>query len=74
MSHEEEVRLIAYQIWENEGRPQGRELDHWVKAEAIWQSWRKQGRSGSPLVPPAQSKGQKKRSAGKTQRSGSLEK
>lgn len=30
--HEIEVR--AYQIWEREGRPQGREHVHWLMAEA----------------------------------------
>jgi len=37
MNHDEEVRLIAYRIWEEEGRPDGRDLEHWLKAEAIWQ-------------------------------------
>lgn len=33
--HEEEVRLIAYSIWEDEDRPNGCDLDHWFRAEAI---------------------------------------
>jgi Protein of unknown function (DUF2934) len=33
--HEEEVRLIAYSIWKDEGRPNGCDLDHWFRAEAI---------------------------------------
>jgi hypothetical protein len=36
MHHENEVRLIAYELWENDGRPDGRDLDHWLQAEAIW--------------------------------------
>jgi len=24
----------AYEIWEQEGRPEGRDMDHWLKAEA----------------------------------------
>lgn len=36
MEREEEIGLIAYQIWEKEGRPHGRDLEHWLKAEAIW--------------------------------------
>ena len=24
----------AYQIWEDEGKPSGRDIDHWLKAEA----------------------------------------
>lgn len=27
------VRLRAYQIWESEGRPEGRDGDHWRQAE-----------------------------------------
>jgi Protein of unknown function (DUF2934) len=27
------VRRRAYQIWENAGRPKGRDLDHWLQAE-----------------------------------------
>jgi hypothetical protein len=28
------IRTRAYAIWEAEGRPDGRDLDHWLKAEA----------------------------------------
>ena len=28
-----DVQERAYQIWEAEGRPQGRDFDHWVRAE-----------------------------------------
>jgi hypothetical protein len=31
--HSEEVRERAYRIWETEGRPHGRDLDHWLQAE-----------------------------------------
>ena len=29
---DEEVREAAYFIWEREGRPEGRALDHWARA------------------------------------------
>jgi Protein of unknown function (DUF2934) len=29
----ERVRLRAYELWESEGRPAGREYDHWLQAE-----------------------------------------
>ncbi|NTF46596.1 hypothetical protein A6U86_32810 [Rhizobium sp. AC27/96] len=32
-SSEENHRERAYRIWEQEGRPEGRHLDHWQKAE-----------------------------------------
>ncbi|TIX90657.1 DUF2934 domain-containing protein [Rhizobium sp. P44RR-XXIV] len=30
---EESRRERAYRIWEEEGRPEGRDLDHWQRAE-----------------------------------------
>ena len=29
----EQIALCAYLIWVNEGRPEGRELEHWCQAE-----------------------------------------
>lgn len=29
---EEAIRMRAYQIWEREGRPHGRDHEHWVRA------------------------------------------
>lgn len=29
---DEEIRLRAYQIWEEEGRPEGRDMMHWQQA------------------------------------------
>lgn len=29
----ERIRARAYQIWEQEGRPHGRDLEHWQQAE-----------------------------------------
>ncbi|MBI3849963.1 MAG: DUF2934 domain-containing protein [Verrucomicrobia bacterium] len=31
----DEIALCAYSIWEREGRSQGRELQHWLQAEAV---------------------------------------
>jgi hypothetical protein len=30
---QERIRRRAYELWENEGRPQGREQAHWLQAE-----------------------------------------
>jgi hypothetical protein len=30
---DDEIRKRAHEIWENEGRPEGREKDHWERAE-----------------------------------------
>lgn len=37
MGREDEIRLIAYNLWEIENRPEGRQSEHWAKAEALWQ-------------------------------------
>jgi hypothetical protein len=30
----DEIRMRSYLIWEREGRPFGRDVDHWLRAEA----------------------------------------
>lgn len=45
MEREEEIRLIAYRIWEEEGCYHGRDVEHWLKAEAIWEEKQK----GEPI-------------------------
>ncbi|MBN1189631.1 MAG: DUF2934 domain-containing protein [Dehalococcoidales bacterium] len=37
MTREEEIRLIAYSLWVREGYPHGRAVEHWLRAEAIWE-------------------------------------
>jgi hypothetical protein len=37
MDRENDVRLIAYHIWEEQGCCDGRDLDHWLVAETIWE-------------------------------------
>jgi hypothetical protein len=32
--HQERLRQRAYELWEREGRPHGREAEHWKQAEA----------------------------------------
>jgi|HubBroStandDraft_6_1064221.scaffolds.fasta_scaffold753448_2 hypothetical protein len=32
--HEHKIRERAYAIWEEEGRPEGKETEHWLRAEA----------------------------------------
>jgi hypothetical protein len=40
---EQDIKLIAYHIWENEGCPNGHDVEHWQKAEIIWQERHKKG-------------------------------
>jgi DUF2934 family protein len=32
--HEHRVRERAYEIWERSGRPEGKSVEHWLRAEA----------------------------------------
>jgi len=32
--HDSEIARRAYTLWEGEGRPSGKDLDHWLRAEA----------------------------------------
>ena len=34
----EEIATLAYEIYEQEGRPEGRSLDHWFQAELLLRS------------------------------------
>jgi hypothetical protein len=46
MDREEGIRIIAYHIWEEEGRnSRGNDIEHWLKAETIWQGQNKPGRT-----------------------------
>ncbi|WP_022683220.1 DUF2934 domain-containing protein [Sphingobium bisphenolivorans] len=31
--HDDHIRKRAYEIWEQEGRPEGREREHWQQAQ-----------------------------------------
>lgn len=37
MEREEQIRLIAYRIWEEDSCCNGHDQEHWLKAEIIWQ-------------------------------------
>lgn len=34
----DEIARRAYDLWEREGKPQGRDFDHWVEAEAHYRA------------------------------------
>jgi hypothetical protein len=42
MGREEEIKLIAYNIWEQEGCADGRDYEDWFRAEVIWERQQKQ--------------------------------
>jgi len=73
---DEEIRQIAYQVWRDEGCPDGRHLDHWVKAESIWHARQEVVASPAPsprakvkrarkTATPAKSRARKSKTAAK---------
>jgi len=57
---QEQIRELAYRIWQAEGYPHGYDVQHWLKAEAMWQE---EHRSESK---PKRSKRHTKRKSRKT--------
>jgi len=55
-----EIRELAYRIWQEEGYPDGQEVQHWLKAEAIWQEKHR------PKTKPKQSRPLKRTKSRKT--------
>jgi hypothetical protein len=37
MGRNDEIKMIAYHLWEEENCPDGRDCEHWFRAEAIWE-------------------------------------
>ena len=35
-NRDEEIRQLAYQIWQEAGCPEGNDVQNWLTAEAIW--------------------------------------
>jgi Protein of unknown function (DUF2934) len=48
--NEQLIRARAHQIWEDEGRPEGREKEHWDQAT---RGLRTAGNGGAPIVAAA---------------------
>jgi hypothetical protein len=49
-TRDEQIRLIAYQIWEEEGRPHGKHVEHWIQAERRWSQMNRSGNGGGAAV------------------------
>jgi len=43
---EDVIRIRAYQIWEREGRPSGRDYEHWVQAQVELEAEAAKGNGG----------------------------
>jgi translation elongation factor EF-1alpha len=46
VAKEDEIRLTAYHIWEEEDCQDGHDCEHWLMAEAIWEK-----KHNTPAVP-----------------------
>ena len=44
----ERIRALAHQLWEDEGRPEGRAEQHWLTAEAIIKAQLEAARTEKP--------------------------
>ena len=60
IERDEEIRELAYRIWQEEGYLHGHDVQHWLKAESIWQEKRR------PKSKPKQSKPTLKRTKSRT--------
>jgi hypothetical protein len=36
VNRDEEIRQLAYRLWQEAGCPNGCDVQHWLRAEAIW--------------------------------------
>jgi hypothetical protein len=59
MNRDEEIRQVAYKLWQEEGCPDGYDVQHWIRAKMIWEGINR------PQSEPRQSKAVKKRNSRK---------
>jgi hypothetical protein len=53
MVTEEQIRELAYTIWEREGRPEGKDLEYYFRAKKILEEREAASSPAKELVPPA---------------------
>jgi hypothetical protein len=55
MAREDEVKCIAYRLWQEEGCCHGRDLEHWLRAEMLWveQNAAREAKPKPPVLQPA---------------------
>lgn len=59
--HQERIRQRAHEIWENEGRPEGRDADHWTQAEQELREQSAENPAGEQAQPAAEAMAPKAR-------------
>jgi hypothetical protein len=58
-----EIEILAYLIWEREGRPHGQAHAHWERALREWDAGKAKGEEAAPMempVPPLRDKIEKR--------------
>ncbi len=65
MEREEKIRCLAYSIWETEGYPDGRQMEHWLKAETICDAEDREEDRGKAVRSPERKRGRSSRPAQK---------
>jgi len=53
MVTEEQIRKLAYAIWEQEGRPEGKDLEYYFRAKKILEEREAASSPAKEPVPPA---------------------
>lgn len=38
---DEEIRQLAYRLWQEEGCPNGCDVEHWLRAQMIWEEMKR---------------------------------
>ena len=52
MVEQDEIRTLAYQLWEADGRPEGQDSTYWLRAEAMLTEGAGHPGEGAPSRPP----------------------
>ena len=61
MEKQDEIKAIAYQMWEEEGCPYGKDLEHYYRAETMYQQ--QQSQPGETADSPAPNAGREEAEA-----------
>jgi hypothetical protein len=64
IDQDDEVRQLAYRIWQDAGFPHGADAQHWLKAQEIWLETHPQKKSQTK--PPRATKPRKTRTVKKS--------
>ena len=60
-NRDEEIRQLAYKLWQESGCPEGSDVQHWLNAEVIWLEQQRAVTHMKPVKPPRAKKPKKTR-------------